>query len=53
MTRDVEAIALHSDIGEAASLMMKTGRGSLLVVEGGELKGIITERDLVIAIALE
>ena len=53
MTRDVEVIALHSDIGEAASLMMKTGRGSLLVVEGGELKGIITERDLVIAIALE
>jgi CBS domain-containing protein len=53
MTRDVETIALHSDIGEAASLMMKTGRGSLLVVEGGELKGIITERDLVIAIALE
>jgi len=53
MTRDVETIALHSDIGEAASLMMRTGRGSLLVVEGGELKGIITERDLVIAIALE
>ncbi len=53
MTREVETITPDSDIGEAASLMKRTGRGSLLVVEGGELKGIITERDLVIAIALE
>ena len=53
MTKDVEAITPGSDIGEAASLMRRTGRGSLLVVESGELKGIITERDLVLAIALE
>jgi len=53
MTKDVETITPDSDIGEAASLMRKTGRGALLVVEGGELKGIVTERDLVIAIALE
>jgi len=53
MTKDVETITPNSDIGEAASLMRRTGRGSLLVVEGKELKGIITERDLVIAMALE
>jgi CBS domain-containing protein len=53
MTKGLETIAPNSDIGEAASLMRRTGRGSLLVVERGELKGIITERDLVIAIALE
>ena len=53
MTKDVETITPNSDIGEAASLMRRTGRGSLLVVKGKELKGIITERDLVIAMALE
>jgi CBS domain-containing protein len=53
MTRGLETIAPDSDIGEAASLMRRTGRGALLVVERGELRGIITERDLVIAIALE
>ncbi len=53
MTKDIEAITPGNDVGEAASLMRRTGRGSLLVVESGELKGIITERDLVLAIALE
>ncbi|MEM0320512.1 MAG: CBS domain-containing protein, partial [Candidatus Nezhaarchaeales archaeon] len=53
MTRDVETISPDKDIGEAASLMKSKGKGSLLVIDSGELKGIITERDLVIAIALE
>ncbi|MEM2214431.1 MAG: CBS domain-containing protein [Candidatus Nezhaarchaeales archaeon] len=53
MTREVETIAPSKDLGEAARLMRSKGKGSLLVIDDGELKGIITERDLVIAIALE
>ncbi|MEM4576914.1 MAG: CBS domain-containing protein [Candidatus Nezhaarchaeales archaeon] len=53
MAKEVDTITSDKDIGEAASIMRKSGRGGLLVVEGGELKGIITERDLIIAIALE
>jgi len=53
MTKSVVSISPESDIGEAADLMRKTNRGSLLVIEKGELVGIITERDLLIAIALE
>ncbi|RLF05403.1 MAG: hypothetical protein DRJ60_05635 [Thermoprotei archaeon] len=53
MTKDIVTISPDKDIGEAASLMRKTNRGSLLVVRDGKLAGIITERDLLIAIALE
>ncbi|RLF04405.1 MAG: hypothetical protein DRJ60_07150, partial [Thermoprotei archaeon] len=53
MTKDVVTISPDRDIGEAASLMRKANRGSLLVVQDNELVGIITERDLLIAIALE
>ncbi|MDI9619771.1 MAG: CBS domain-containing protein [Candidatus Nezhaarchaeota archaeon] len=53
MTSNVVTISPDRDIGEAADLMRRTDRGSLLVVENGELVGIITERDLLLAIALE
>ncbi len=53
MTRDLVTISPDRDIGEAASLMRKSNRGSLLVMENGRLAGIITERDLLIAVALE
>jgi CBS domain-containing protein len=49
--KDVIFTASDVDIGKAASLMLEKNVGSLPVLEGGELKGIITERDFVRAIA--
>ncbi|MCZ7356075.1 MAG: CBS domain-containing protein [Candidatus Methanoperedens sp.] len=49
--RDVIFTRSDVDIGEAASMMLGKNVGSLPVLEGGELKGIITERDIVRAIA--
>ncbi len=49
--KDVLFIASEIDIGEAASIMLEKKVGSLPVLEEGELKGIITERDFVRAIA--
>ena len=40
-----------ADVGDAATLMMEKGVSSLLVVEDGELKGIVTERDVLYALA--
>ncbi|MDD5474112.1 MAG: CBS domain-containing protein [Candidatus Methanoperedens sp.] len=49
--RDVVFIRSDIDLGEAASLMLDKNVGSLPVLEDGELKGIITERDFVRALA--
>jgi len=46
MTRDILTVAPETDIGEAARLMVDRGCGGLPVVEGDELVGIVTERDM-------
>jgi len=46
MTRDVLTVAPETDLGEAAGLMHGRGCGCLPVIERGELRGIITERDM-------
>jgi len=46
MTRDLLTVAPGTDIGEAARLMVERGCGGLPVVEGDELVGIITERNM-------
>ena len=46
MTRDVLTVTQNTDVGEAARLMVERGCGGLPVVEGDELVGIITERDI-------
>ena len=46
MTRDVLTTTPNTDVGEAARLMVERGCGGLPVVEGDELVGIITERDI-------
>ncbi len=51
INKDVLFTASDIDIGEAASIMLDKKVGSLPVLEEGELKGIITERDFVLAIA--
>lgn len=45
--RDVIFTKSDVDLGEAASIMLDKNVGSLPVLEEGELKGIITERDFV------
>jgi len=49
--RDVVFTKSDVDLGEAASVMLDRNVGSLPVLEDGELKGIITERDFVRAMA--
>jgi CBS domain-containing protein len=44
-------ITPDADVGEAATLMKEKGVSSLLVVKDGELVGIITERDVLFAVA--
>jgi CBS domain-containing protein len=46
MTRDPLTVSPGTDIGEAAQLMVERGCGGLPVVDGDELVGIITERDM-------
>ncbi len=51
MTEDVITVEPETDAEEAVLTMRGANVGSLVVVEGGELVGIITERDVVHAIA--
>lgn len=51
INRDVVFIRSEEDLGKAASIMLSKNVGSLPVLEEGELKGIITERDFVRAMA--
>ncbi len=44
-------IGPDADVGDAATLMREKGVSSLLVVHDGQLVGIITERDILFAIA--
>jgi CBS domain-containing protein len=51
LKRDVIFTGSDMDLGEAAGIMLEKNVGSLPVFEDTELKGIITERDIVRAIA--
>jgi CBS domain-containing protein len=48
---DYVTIEPDADVGEAAKKMMDSGVSSLLVVENGQLRGIVTERDILYALA--
>ncbi len=51
MTRDLVAVAPEDTIGEAAQKMVDRGIGSAVVSDFGRLVGILTERDLLKAVA--
>jgi|Deesub1362A_J573_1020465.scaffolds.fasta_scaffold00166_35 CBS domain-containing protein len=51
MSRDVPTISKEADIGEAAKIMESSGRGTICVVEDSRLLGILTERDILKALA--
>jgi CBS domain-containing protein len=48
MTTNVVTIPSDGDLYKAACLMRDSDIGVLPVVDGGELKGVVTDRDLVI-----
>jgi CBS domain-containing protein len=47
MTPDPESVAPDATIRDVAQRMSEDGIGSVLVIEDGQLAGIITDRDLV------
>jgi acetoin utilization protein AcuB len=51
MTWDAVVIAPDAPVAQAAALMYEARIGSLPVVEGGRLVGIVTERDVLRALA--
>ncbi len=46
MIKDALTIESTQSVLQAAVLMTDKGEGSILVIEGGAVKGIVTERDL-------
>jgi CBS domain-containing protein len=51
MTRDVLTVAPEDTLGEVATRMVERGVGSVVVSDFGRLIGILTERDMLRAIA--
>ena len=51
MSRDVLGVAPEDTLGEAAQRMAEHNVGSAVVLEHGRLVGIVTERDLLQAVA--
>ena len=51
MTGEIVAVAPEDTLGEAAERMAEQGVGSAVVLDSGRLIGILTERDLLKAVA--
>jgi len=51
MTRDLLTVAPEDTLGEVAEKMVKRGVGSVVVADFGRMIGILTERDLLRAVA--
>jgi CBS domain-containing protein len=51
MSRDLLTVAPEDTLGEAAERMVGRGVGAALVMDFGRLVGILTERDLLAAVA--
>ena len=51
MSQDLLTVSAEDRLGEAAKRMVARGVGAVLVMEGERLEGILTERDLMRAVA--
>jgi CBS domain-containing protein len=51
MSRDLLTVSLDEPLGAAAKRMVGRGVGAVLVLQGDRLEGILTERDLMKAVA--
>jgi CBS domain-containing protein len=52
MSQDLLTVSAGDGLGEAAKRMVARGVGAVLVMEGERLEGILTERDLMRAVAM-
>jgi CBS domain-containing protein len=50
MTRNPTSVEASATVQEAARLMDKEDIGNVLVVENGEVQGIVTDRDIVVRV---
>jgi CBS domain-containing protein len=48
MTTDVQTVSPHQTVKEAASFMLSNDTGSIPVRDGGQLIGMITDRDIAV-----
>ncbi len=48
MTHDPRTVAPSDTLQQAARLMREVDTGALIVVDGGEVTGIVTDRDIVV-----
>ena len=53
MTPDVVTLSSEASVGDAAKVMVRGGFGSVVIVQGRMLLGILTERDVLRAAAAE
>ena len=53
MTPDVVTLSSEASVGDAAKVMVRGGFGSVVIVQGRMLLGILTERDVLSAAAAE
>ena len=53
MTPDVVTLSSEASVGDAAKVMVSGGFGSVVIVQGRMLLGILTERDVLRAAAAE
>ena len=53
MTSEPETVQASTTVSEAAKLMKKAEAGMIPVVEGGELRGTVTDRDIVLRVVAE
>jgi CBS domain-containing protein len=51
MTRNLLTVSAESTLGDAASAMAERGVGAVVVLEGGSIAAILTERDVMKAVA--
>jgi CBS domain-containing protein len=51
MTEDVLAVAPEDTLGEVATKMVERGVGSVIVADFGRIIGVLTERDIMRAVA--
>jgi CBS domain-containing protein len=48
MTREVQTVGADQPVRDAASFMLSADAGSIPVIEGGKLIGMITDRDIAV-----
>ena len=51
MTRNLLTVSMEGTLGDAASAMAARGVGAVVVLEGGSIAAILTERDVMKAVA--